>query len=195
MKKIFVIGAIGGGKTTFCKMLEEQLTEMGYAAVGIDLDVIALALSKNPKVQKQICEEFGEYDTREDLAKLVFHDIEALTRLNQITHPYIYEQMKKNLKNYEEMGTDFVVVEETAYSGKNDKFAAHADVLVCVICDDGLRQARCIEKGLPLVDFTQRNSLQVSQIAMMENADFIINNNNDAEALKQKAKEVIESLL
>lgn len=194
MKKIFVIGSIGGGKTTFCKMLQDELGERGFVAVGIDLDFIALSLSKNSKIQKQICDEFGQYDTREDLAKLVFHDIEALSRLNEITHPYIYEQMKQNLDNYEEMGTDFVIVEETAYSGKNDKFAKHADVLVCVICDDGQRQARCIEKGLPLVDFTQRNSLQVSQVAMMDDADFIVNNNGDSEALKAKVKEFVDTL-
>ncbi len=194
MKKIFVIGSIGGGKTTFCKMLQDELGERGFVAVGIDLDFIALSLSKNSKIQKQICDEFGQYDTREDLSKLVFHDIEALSRLNEITHPYIYEQMKQNLDNYEEMGTDFVIVEETAYSGKNDKFSKHADVLVCVICDDGQRQARCIEKGLPLVDFTQRNSLQVSQVAMMDDADFIINNNGDSEALKAKVKEFVDTL-
>ena len=194
MKKIFVIGSIGGGKTTFCKMLQDELTERGFVATGIDLDVIALSLSKNPKIQKQICDEFGQYDTREDLAKLVFQDIEALSRLNQITHPYIYDQMKLILNNNEEMGTDFVIVEETAYSGKNDRFANHADVLVCVVCDDSQRQARCIEKGLPLVDFTQRNSLQVSQISMMEDADFIINNNGDAEALKAKVKEFVDAL-
>ena len=194
MKRIFVIGSIGSGKSTICKMLQDELTERGFAAVGIDLDVIALAMSKNETVKQRICAEFGQFDTREDLAKIVFKDIDALTRLNEITHPYIYEQMIKNIDNYDEMGTDYVIVEETAYSGKGDRFAENADTLVCVICDDGLRQARCVEKGLPLVDFAQRTSLQVSQMTMMENADIIISNNNDAVELKEQVKELADKI-
>ena len=193
MRKIFVIGNIGCGKSTFCKMLEEKLTEFGRAVAIVDLDKIAIAISKNADIRNQIIEEFGDYKDREDLARVVFKSKEALNRLNEITHPYIYEEMLVNFENYEEMGTDYVIVEETAYQGKNDRFVRHADILVCVICDEGLRQARCIEKGIHLMDFAQRTTLQPSQMSMMEDADIIINNNNDASSLHEKVNKFIES--
>lgn len=193
MRKIFVIGNIGCGKSTFCKMLEEELTDLGRAVAIVDLDKIAVGISKNAEIRKQIIEEFGEYKDREDLARVVFKSKEALESLNEITHPYIYEQMLLNFDKYEEMGTDYVIVEETAYQGKGDRFARHGDILVCVICDEGLRQARCIEKGIHLMDFAQRTTLQPSQMSMMEDADIIINNNNDAENLREKVNHFIES--
>lgn len=193
MKKIFVIGNIGSGKSTFSKMLVEELTNLGRAVVGIDLDKISLDVSKNSEVIKKITEKLGHFESREDLAKIVFKDRDALQRLTDITHPVIYAQMLEMFKSNEEMGADYVVVEETAYSGKDDRFARHADILVCVICDDGLRQSRCLEKGLHLVDFAQRSSFQMSQMSMMENADIIINNNNDATSLREKVINFIES--
>lgn len=193
MRKIFVIGNIGCGKSTFCKMLEEELTKLGRAVANINLDKIAIGISKNAEIQKKIKAEFGEYETREDLARIVFKSKDALDKLNAIMHPIIYEQMLTNFNNYEEMGTDYVIVEETAYQGSNDRFARHADFLVCVICDEGLRQARCIENGMHLVDFAQRTTLQVSQMSMMADADIIINNNNDAVGLREKVIHFIES--
>ena len=193
MKKIFTIGNIGCGKSTFCKILEEELTKLGRAVAILDLDKIATGISKNAEIQKQIKAEFGEYETREDLARIVFKSKDALDKLNAITHPYIYEQMLTNFNNYEEMGTDYVIVEETAYQGENDRFARHADFLVCVICDEGLRQARCIEKGMHLMDFAQRTTLQPSQMSMMADADIIINNNNDAVGLREKVINFINS--
>ena len=193
MRKIFVIGNIGCGKSTFCKMLEEELTKLGRAVAIVDLDKIAIGISKNADIRKQIIDEFGDYKDREDLARVVFKSKEALNRLNEITHPYIYEQMLLNFEKYEEMGTDYVIVEETAYQGTNDRFASHADILVCVICDEGLRQARCIEKGIHLMDFAQRTTLQPSQMSMMADADIIINNNNDASNLREKVNHFIES--
>ena len=193
MRKIFVIGNIGCGKSTFCKMLEEELTKLGRAVATINLDKIATGISKNAEIQEQIKAEFGEYETREDLARIVFKSKDALDKLNAIMHPIIYEQMLTNFNNYEEMGTDYVIVEETAYQGENDRFARHADFLVCVICDEGLRQARCIEKGMHLVDFAQRTTLQISQMSMMADADIIINNNNDAVGLREKVLNFINS--
>ena len=126
MRKIFVIGNIGCGKSTFCKMLEEELTKLGRAVANVNLDKIAIGISKNSEIIEQIKETFGDYETREDLARIVFKSKDALEKLNKIMHPIIYEQMLENFKNYEEMGTDYVIVEETAYQGKNDRFARHA---------------------------------------------------------------------
>lgn len=193
MRKIFVIGNIGSGKSTFCKLLNEELTKLGRAVVSLDLDKVSLEISKNSQIVDALTKEFGKFEGREDLARIVFKDRDALKRLTDITHPMIYAQMLESFKRNEKMGADYTIVEETAYTGKNDKFAKHADILVCVICDDGLRQARCIEKGLHIVDFAQRQSFQMSQISMMQDADIIINNNNDAQSLREKVINFIES--
>lgn len=194
MRKIFVIGNIGSGKSTFSKMLEDELNAQNYVATLIDLDKVSNAISSNKKIQEVIQSEFPECKSKEDLAKTIFRDKSSLDRLEGIIHPYVMEDMIKNFDNLEELGADFAIVEQTAYKGVSDKFTANADIIVCVICDDGLRQARSIERGIQLSDFIERTSMQLSQMTMMENADVIISNNDDAEGLRKQVLDFIDTL-
>lgn len=98
MLKIGLTGGIGSGKTTISDMFGELGTPV------IDTDVISRKLTKRDDILEKIAAAFGtaviseqkELD-RNKLAQLVFDDDEARSRLEDILHPEIREQVSTRL--------------------------------------------------------------------------------------------------
>src|SRR4030042_1504581 len=113
---MFVIGITGNfgtGKTTVAQMLGE------FGAVAINADELGHELLQpDDQAYREIVAAFGksilspngEID-RNKLGKLVFDDNTALARLNQITHPRIYEIAEQKIEEYRQAGTRVVVFE------------------------------------------------------------------------------------
>lgn len=97
--KIAVTGGIGSGKTTVCSIIKE----MGYPVFSCD-EVYAELLYSG-KLTEGIVEEFGKEvltDGKIDRRKLsacVFGDENKLKKLNEITHPKIFEEMFARAEN------------------------------------------------------------------------------------------------
>ena len=98
-KIIGLTGAIASGKTTVANELASR------GAILVDGDVISRELVQVGKPTHQaILDEFGpevmttegELD-RKKLGTLVFSDEKALLRLNEITHPAIWEEMTRQV--------------------------------------------------------------------------------------------------
>ncbi len=113
MLVIGLTGNFGTGKTTVSQMLAE------LDAVIINADGLGhKLLQPDTQAQKEIVSAFGksilkpngEVD-RNKLGKLVFDDATSLARLNQITHPKIYEIVKHKIEEYRQTGAKVVVLE------------------------------------------------------------------------------------
>jgi dephospho-CoA kinase len=113
MLVIGITGNFGTGKTTVSQMLAE------LGAVLINADELGHeVLQPDTQAYKEVLAAFGksilkpndEVD-RNKLGKLVFDDNTALARLNQITHPRIYEIAKQRIEEYRQAGTRVVVFE------------------------------------------------------------------------------------
>ena len=113
MKVIGLTGGIGSGKSTVAKFLAE------LGAAIIDADKIGHAvLEPDSEAWQQVVAAFGrqilkpnrEID-RKKLGKIVFGSAKALSRLNRIMHPQIYDVVKAQLEQYRRQGIDVVVVE------------------------------------------------------------------------------------
>lgn len=97
--KVAVTGGIGSGKTTVCNIIKEK----GYPVFSCD-EVYAELLNSG-KLTERIAEEFGSEvltDGKIDRRKLsscVFGDEKKLQRLNEITHPKIFEEMFARAEN------------------------------------------------------------------------------------------------
>lgn len=91
--KIAVTGGIGSGKTTVCNLIKK----FGYPVFSCD-EVYAELLNSG-KLTERLEGEFGEEILtegkidRRKLSACVFGDEEKLQKLNEITHPKIFEEM------------------------------------------------------------------------------------------------------
>jgi len=113
MKVIGLTGGIGSGKSTVSGFLAE------LGAVIIDVDrVWHEALKPDTELWRGVVAAFGngivkpsgEID-RKRLGEIVFANPEALARLNNIMHPWMYEAVKAQLEQYRRQGVRVVVLE------------------------------------------------------------------------------------
>ena len=113
MLVIGLTGNFGSGKTTVSGMLAE------LGAVVINADNLGHELFQ-PDTQtyrevvaafgKEILKPDGEID-RHRLGQLVFVNAKALSQLNQIMHPRLYEITRDKIEQYRKQGADVVVLE------------------------------------------------------------------------------------
>ena len=97
---IGLTGGIATGKTTVSNIIIEK----GYPL--IDADKIAREIVQiNRPAYKEIVEVFGEKILNEDktldrkaLGNIIFSEKEAREKLNNITHPYIFETIKSEIE-------------------------------------------------------------------------------------------------
>lgn len=189
MKKILSIGNIGSGKSTFSDLLCELLNSGSSTCDYLDLDCVGHAAYKDLNFMQKLEQVFGNGVTKESISKIVFSDMDKLHQLNTLFEPYIYEQMQDFINNSK---ADYVIIEESAFSGADDKFAAIADVIVYVDSKPEIRAQRWIDKGHTLDDFEKRNSSQLTGQEIKKVADFVIENNTDLDNLKEQAVDLIK---
>ena len=113
MKVIGLTGGIGSGKSTVSGFLKE------LGATIIDLDKVwHEALKPDTVVGRVVAAAFGkvivtpegEID-RKRLGKIVFANPDALARLNNIMHPWMYDTVTAQLDEYRRQGVRVVVLE------------------------------------------------------------------------------------
>ena len=113
MKTIGLTGGIGSGKST----VSQFLAELG--AVILDADKVGHeAFKPNTAAWREVVATFseqiltpsGEID-RKKLGEIVFSQPEALSRLNQIMHPQMYDMMKAQIEEYRRQGVDVIILE------------------------------------------------------------------------------------
>lgn len=113
MRVIGLTGGIGSGKSTVAKLLEEK------GAVLLDADRIGHEIYTPGKpAYDEIVAEFGRdvlasdgTIDRKKLGPIVFSDPKKLDRLNQITHPRIFQAARERLAELEQQGVRVAVVE------------------------------------------------------------------------------------
>lgn len=107
MKVIGVVGGMGSGKSTVVKLISESVK-----AHVINADYIGhLILKKGHIGYTHIVENFGTEILGQDgeidrgiLGSIVFSDKIKLKALNEISHPLIYDHVKKEINNILQQG-------------------------------------------------------------------------------------------
>jgi dephospho-CoA kinase len=105
-KIIGLTGGIATGKST----VSAYLIDKGYIVIDSDKIVHHLWVSHQIMI-KQIKNEFSLMDTldlRKQVREIVFNDKVALAKLNQIVHPYVFEEIDKQLELYKEEKIIFI---------------------------------------------------------------------------------------
>lgn len=174
---IGLTGASGSGKTTIAGL-------MAYRNIYVlDADITAREIVKPGKpALLEIIEAFGEDIIHDDgtlkrkkLGNIVFNDRKKLEILNDITHKYIVQEVKRELA---EMGEDISVIDAAvlAQSGLIDI----CDYVIAVVADDDLQIQRIMERDeLTEQEAKARISSQQTREQFIADADFVIDTSGD----------------
>ena len=182
MLRVGLTGGIGSGKSAVSELLA------AHGAVVIDYDVLAReAVEPGSPGLQAIVERFGSEVIAPDgtldrpaLAAIVFADPEALTALNGITHPAIWQLAAAREA---EAGPDAIVVHDNPLLVEMGA-AEHCDVVVVVDVPEDVQIARLvISRGMPESDARARIATQASRQQRTGAADLVIDNTGSLDEL------------
>jgi len=195
MKVIGLTGGIGSGKSTVAQFLAE------LGAVIIDADKVSHeAMENDAKMQRELVAAFGKQIISPDgdidrgkLGAIVFHDAEARSRLNRITHPRIYELVRARLREYQEQGVAVVVLEVPLLL-EADWVALVDDIWVTVASEAAVLNRLTERAGLSKADSLARIRSQLPSEERVRHADVVIDTNCSLNDLKAKTIEFWQGL-
>lgn len=186
MKKLFVIGGMGAGKSSASQALASQGIPL------IDLDKVGHEVLKWDSVKEDLRTAFGAdiFDDqgeviRSALAAVAFASTHNTHKLNNITMSRI-EQAYVDLCAEYAKTSDYLVVEYSAFKGKENSLASDADCIIAVTAPVEQRVARAVARGWDEQDVRNRIAQQITDAARIEAADVVFANEGTPEDLRDQ---------
>jgi dephospho-CoA kinase len=195
MKVIGLTGGIGSGKST----VSQCLAELG--AVILDADKVGHEASKpDTEAWRDIVATFGEQVVapggeidRKKLGEIVFSQPKALSQLNQIMHPRMYDMMRTQIEEYRRQGADVVVLEAAVLMEANWTSLAD-EVWVTVASESAVLERLKQQRGLTEDQILARIHSQLPAEERGKHAAVVINNDGDLSEMQAKVKELWDRL-
>lgn len=188
-------GQTGAGKTTVCRVFEEN----GFAIINADIVARDVMVAGSPCLA-ELCEHFGEKIlfpdgtlNRRFLANIVFNNKSKLEILNSVTYPYITAEILNRIEEYSDAGHKLILLDApTLFESRADDFC---ELIISVVSHEELRLERIISRDNMTREAAQsRINSQLKEEFFWENSDFIIKNNGDMTNLFDVAKEVSDKV-
>ena len=185
-------GGIGSGKSTAAEMLD------ALGAVVVDADRVARqVVEPGTPGFDAIVERFGLEVVGPDgsldrarVAEIVFHDDEARSALNDITHPLVGAEM---IRQVGEAAPDAVVVLDVPLLAENPRQLY--DCIVVVEAPRDVRLDRLERRGLDRADAEARMAAQATDEDRRAVADHVLDNAGDRGSLRAQVEVVWADLL
>lgn len=197
MKNIVIglTGQTGAGKST----VSNAMKKCGCAV--IDADKIAREVVE-PKTDclKMLTKAFGCDIINEDgtlnrkkLAEKAFSSKENTKLLNEITHPYIIRLTKQRIAEFFARGYNIVVFDAPQlFESGSDKLC---DIIVSVTASQKCRLERIISRdGISEKQVLARMRVQLSEEYFRKHSDYIINGEQDINAVISEAENLVQAL-
>lgn len=191
MKVIGLTGGIGSGKST----VSRYLAELG--AVVLDADKVGhAAFQPDTEAWQEVVAAFGpqiltpggEID-RKKLGEIVFNNPEAMSRLNQIMHPRMYDMVAKQIAEYRRQGVDVMVI-EAAILIEAGWTALVDEVWVAIASEATVIKRLKEQRQLDSAQTLARIRSQLSSEERVKHADVVINNDGNLDEMKSKVREL-----
>ena len=190
-----ITGAMGSGKTTFCKEWEKLGAVLYYA----DDEAKKLMVS-DEILKRELVEAFGEETYQSDGSLNKNHLIrEAFEKnrvelLNSIVHPAVARHFRLFCEDARNQGENLVIKEAALLLNKGRP--KELNVVVMVLSDRDVRIKRVVERdGISDEKILERDRKQPDFQQLQHLADYIIHNNGTLEELKGKARDLYSQIL
>ncbi|MCB9771214.1 MAG: dephospho-CoA kinase [Candidatus Omnitrophica bacterium] len=195
MKKNVVIGVtgqLGTGKSTVAAMFAE------FGASVINADLLAhRALRSRGACYRKVVKTFGKgilSKTEIDHAKLsqiVFADEKQLRKLENIVHPFVIKETRKQVAAFKRAGQKVIILDvPLLFETGMDKLT---DMTIAVKASKVKQLARCARQGrLNRSQAIQRMRFQLPMFEKVRRADMIVNNDGTLSQTKKQVKKIWE---
>jgi dephospho-CoA kinase len=192
MRRFVITGGVGCGKSTVARVW----AEMGCRVLDAD-DVVHELESSGGGAVDTICEAFGADLRNSDgsvdrkrLARIVFGDPKALSRLNAIIHPLVRQRFQEWLAA-PGAGLQVAVVPLLFEVGWTDFW----DGVVCVTCEPEEQARRLRARGWSDAEIQRRISAQMPLAEKERRSDWVIRNDGCMDELRRKAADLLHALM
>ena len=188
-------GGIATGKSTADQFFEKKNIPI------VDCDKIAHDLMKPKNASWQVIKDNfgGEYlnddqtINRKKLGQLVFSDKSALNKLNQLTHPLIFDKTIQKIESYQ--NEDMVILDAPVYfeSGWDKKNIADGILVITLpetVQIDRLKQ----RNNLTDEEARMRIKSQIPLDKKTQLADFVIENTGTIKELESKLEHLLNKI-
>jgi len=194
MYKLGLTGGIATGKSTVSHYLHQQNIPV------IDADAVAHdVLNTDNRVLTDLRATFGDSIfiegqlSRPRLGKIVFGDIDALDKLNKITHQRIFERISNIAEELALAGNTFIVYDIPLLLESPSPVAFDAIMVVTTTAEQQL-QRLMVRNNLSQEDAQKRIDSQMPIAEKVKQADFVINNNGSIMDTYKQVQQVLEQI-
>lgn len=193
LKKIAVTGGLASGKSSVCRLLQEQ------GATVFDADKIGHELLDHKAIVSQVIALLGKDIVvqgridRKKVGEKVFHDPALLKKLEAILHPEIRAEINRRYEAWLKEGKGRLFVVEIALIFEAG-FESLFDGVLCVVADREVRKKRFLERNGPQANFEEREQRQLEQEEKARRATWQIQNNGDTASLKEAVSKFLEKV-
>ncbi len=191
MRIIALTGGIGAGKS----LVAQYFSELGARVVDAD-QLSRIAIERGSKGFDEVLLRFGESILRDGdidrkaLAEIVFADASARADLEAIIHPRVRELFNDVVAD---LAPDETLIYEIPLLVESDA-AANFDLVITVEADLEIRKERLRKRGMFISEIERRIAAQASREDREAQADHVITNDGDEDALLRSVENLWEDL-
>lgn len=191
MRIIALTGGIGAGKS----LVAQYFSELGARVVDAD-QLSRVAIERGSDGFDEVLLRFGESILRDGdidrkaLAEIIFADASARADLEAIVHPRVRELFSDVLAD---LAPDETLIYEIPLLVESNS-AANFDLIITVEADLEIRKERLRKRGMFISEIERRIAAQASREEREAQADHIITNDGDEDALLRSVENLWEDL-
>ena len=192
MRIIALTGGIGAGKS----LVAQYFSELGARVVDAD-QLSRVAIERGSEGFDEVLLRFGESILRDGdidrkaLAEIIFADPSARADLEAIIHPRVRELFSDVVAD---LAPDETLIYEIPLLVES-KAAANFDLVITVEADLEIRKERLRKRGMFISEIERRIAAQASREEREAQADHVITNDGDEDALLRSVENLWEDLL